>query len=167
MPSQPSPALKELDAKIQAKRLELEAIQQKEAELQEQIRNLDSQPTPAAGSGGEGAGQGAGEAWDKAETQRFMDSLLKAQRARKTKEAVAKASAANADKNLDVLLEAATRERKLAEVSKHTSVGRWCGVYAVVRCVCGVCGMGPLPPRCVMVCEGRGGEAALWCSTSR
>lgn len=116
MPSQPSPALKELDAKIQAKRLELEAIQQKEAELQEQIRNLDSQPTPAAGSGGEGAGQGAGEAWDKAETQRFMDSLLKAQRARKTKEAVAKASAANADKNLDVLLEAATRERKLAEV---------------------------------------------------
>jgi len=51
--------------------------------------------------------------WNKDETQRFMDTLLKAQRARKAKEA---ASTTNVTKNLDKLLEAATRERQLAEV---------------------------------------------------
>ena len=93
-PSQPSAALKDLDARIEAKRLELNAIQQREAELQEQIRNFDSQPSPASGSGEGGV---ADSSWDKSETQRFMDSLLKAQRKRKDQDTMARVSKSNAN----------------------------------------------------------------------
>jgi hypothetical protein len=93
-PSQPSAALKDLDARIEAKRLELTAIQQREAELQEQIRNFDSQPSPASGTGEEGV---ADSSWDKSETQRFMDSLLKAQRKRKVQDTMARVSKSNAN----------------------------------------------------------------------
>ena len=96
-PSQPSAALKEVDAKIEAKRIQLNAIQQREAELQEQIRRLDSQPSPASGTAEEGGAQGADSSWDKSETQRFMDSLLKAQRKRKDQETMARVSKSNAN----------------------------------------------------------------------
>ena len=113
-PAAPSGELSRLDAQIAAKQDELAAIQAREAELQAKIRELDSLANAApAAPGGGGGGGGGGGAWDKSETQRFMDSLLRAQRSRKAKDA---ATGKRGAKQIDALLEAATRERRLAEV---------------------------------------------------
>ena len=109
----PSGELSRLDAQIAAKQDELAAIQAREAELQAKIRELDSLANAAPAAPGGGGGGGGGGAWDKSETQRFMDSLLRAQRSRKAKDA---ATGKKGAKQIDALLEAATRERRLAEV---------------------------------------------------
>ena len=112
-PAAPSGELSRLDAQIAAKQDELAAIQAREAELQAKIRELDSLANAAPAAPGGGGGGGGGGAWDKSETQRFMDSLLRAQRSRKAKDA---ATGKKGAKQIDALLEAATRERRLAEV---------------------------------------------------
>merc|ERR1719478_260970 len=80
-PSKPSGKLLAIDAAIEEKRQQLEAIQVRQPELQEQMRLLDKADKEAADT------SSGGQNWDKSETQRFMESLLKAQRSRKAKEA--------------------------------------------------------------------------------
>ena len=120
MPSKPSAALAAIDGQIAEKRKELEAIKAREEALREKLMLLNKQDKAAGEADKAGAGEAAsgaqgsragGGGWDKDETKRVMDALLKAQRARKVQEASIKNGG-----DLDALLESASRERQLAEV---------------------------------------------------
>jgi len=104
-PSPSSNLLSELDSQIADKEEMLKKIQDEEKEIRDQLRELDGKE--AQSSSGE---KKSSSSWDKDETQRFMDVLVKARRKEKA------AQAGKGGNKVEIMLAEASRNRELAEV---------------------------------------------------